>query len=187
MSVVKEEIKVEVEVEVEKVEEKEVKEVEKETSNNYLELVNLVVSLLSSSNDFNEFITKYKITLNDSQSKKIKNILGVLNAENINNQRPLNLIVNEIMNSLIDKKLELYEMPKIINVIHDSLKNVSSINVSTNDIGTLIKFILVILIETKIVKLSTNECELIINIIDTSIMLLYKTVQIKLPNKCICF
>ena len=73
-------------------------------------------------------------------------------------------------------------MPKIINVIHESLKNVNSIKISTNDIGILIKLLLFILTETNQVKLTNQDKQLLLLVIDSSMVLLNKSVEIKLPK-----
>lgn len=154
----------------------------------YADIVKLIMLLLSTNEKFNELMSKAKLNLDETQSKQIKNILGFLNNES-NNSRPLNMIVDEVLKVLSDNKLELHEIPKIINVIHESLKNLDSIKISTSDIGILIKLFLFILIETKTVKLSNVDYDLIANLIDSCLILLNKTVEIKLPktNKCICF
>ena len=99
------------------------------------------------------------------------------------------MIINEVLKVLSDGKLELYEIPKLINVIHEALCNINSIKITTNDVGVLIKFILFILIETKLIKLSTEDFDFVSNLIDTSMILLNKSVEIKLPkiNNCFCF
>ena len=165
----------------------EIKSQEEIKQQKFPDIVNLLLLLLSTNEKFDQLICKAKISLTNTQAKQIKNILRFLNTET-NNSRPLYNIVKEVLQALSNNKLELYEIPKIINVIHESLKNLDSIKISTEDVGILIKFILFLLIETKTIKLSTDNYELICSIIDSSMILLNKSVEIKLPitNKCVC-
>jgi len=101
----------------------------------------------------------------------------------------LDYIVSESLVILSDNKIELYEIPKLVNVIHESLKNIKVIKISTSDVGILIKLILFVLIETKTIKIESKEYELISKVIDSSMILLNKSVEIKVTkmNKCVCF
>jgi hypothetical protein len=63
-----------------------------------------------------------------------------------------------------------------------------SMKISTSDVGTLIKLVLFILVETNTIKLSSKDLELFSSLIDSCLILLNKTVEIKLSktNKCLC-
>lgn len=153
------------------------------------DIQNFVMLLLSNNDKFNQLKSNAKINLTDEQTKQIKNILAFLNTETIgSNSKPFDNIVQVTTQTLTDGKLELHEIPLIINVIHESLKNIQSVKISTDDVGILIKLILYILIETNTIKLSTNDFDLICKIIDSSMILLNKSIEIKLPkiNKCFC-
>jgi hypothetical protein len=154
----------------------------------YHEIIELSQLLLSTNDKFTELMSKAKININESQSVQIKNTLNYLNNET-NGKRPINNIIDETLKVLADNKVELYEIPQLINVIHETFKNTSSITLKTSDLGILIKLILFMLIETKLIKMQSEDYELISKVIDTSMILLNTSVQIKLPkfNKCFCF
>jgi hypothetical protein len=170
--------------------EAEIKTVVPKPKSDYVEIIELIKLMLSTNDKFNELIAKAKITIEVNQSSQIKNILNYLVGQTEgDDETPINNVVKQALEILADNKVELYEIPSLINVIHESLKNLHSIKITIQDIGILIKLILFILIETKTVKVSNNDYKLISKVIDTSMALLNKSVEIKVPklNKCVCF
>lgn len=149
-------------------------------SNSYVEVIKFIDLMLSSNDDFNKFSTKLMLT--DNQAKLIKNIMPML-SNSTNGYRPFQNIINAVSKALEDNKLELHEIPKLINIVHDEILNLNTdIIITIQDIGSLVKLILMILIETKVVKLSESDYDLSNSIIDMSIILLNKSVEIKIPN-----
>ena len=157
----------------------------------YVQIIELIKLMLTTNDKFNELVAKAKITIDINQSNQIKNILNYLIGETENNENaPIDNVIQEALKILSDNKVELYEIPSLIDVIHESFKNLpKSIRITTQDIGILIKFVLFILLETKTVKVSNEDYELISKVIDSSMILLNKSVEIKIPkfNKCLCF
>lgn len=153
-----------------------------------IQVIQLIQLMLSSNDKFDEMVTKAHITLTVKQSREIKNILDYLIKES-DDSKPIVNIIGSIQEALSDNKLELHEIPKLINVIHDSMLNLQSIVIDSKDIGLLIKLVLFILIETNQIKLSTQDSDMVFSLIDMSIVLLNKSVEIKLPktSKCFCF
>ena len=170
--------------------ETEVKPEVSKLKSDYVEIIELVKLILLTNDKFNEFVSKAKITIGTNQSNPIKNILNYLIGETNDDKPPIDNIINQVLEILSDNKVELYEIPTLINVIHESLKNLpTSVRITTHDISILIKLVLFILVETKTVKVSSEDYELISKVIDTSMVLLNKSVKIKVPkfNKCLCF
>ena len=157
----------------------------------YNEIIELIKLMLSTNDKFNELVSQAKITIDADQFSQIKNILNYLIGETRSDDKtPIDNVVKQALEILSDNKVELYEIPSLINVIHESLKNLPKyIKITTQDIGILIKFVLFILIETKTVKVSSENYELISKVIDTSMILLNKSIEIKVLkfNKCLCF
>ena len=154
----------------------------------YVHVIQLIKLFLSTNEKFNELMSKAQLSIPQSQNAQIKDILNFLVNET-NGTTPITNIIKETLEILSDNKIELHEIPKLINVIHESIKNINSIKITTNDVGILIKFVLFLLIETKTVKISNDDYELYYQLIDSSIILLNKSVEIKIPklNKCFCF
>ena len=154
----------------------------------YLPVIQLIKLFLSTNVQFNELTSRAKLLIPQSQNAQIKDILNYLISET-NGTTPITNIVKETLEILTDNKIELHEIPKLINVTHESIKNINSIKITTNDVGILIKFILFVLFETKTIKISNNDYDLYYELIDSSVLLLNKSVEIKIPklNKCLCF
>lgn len=151
----------------------------------FTEVIKFIENILSSNDKFNDFMSKANVNINQVESAQIKNTLNFLNTEKANS-KPINKIINELTKILADNKVELYEIPELINVIYEALRDTDTITLKTSDLGILIKLILFILIETKVVKILNEDYMLISKVIDTSMMLLNKTVEIKLPNISRC-
>lgn len=167
--------------------------VETKPQNNLLTKIILVVEyiglILKRIEKFNELLQKANINLKDEEYKQTKNILAYLNTE-LDNTRPINKIIEAVLNALSDDKLELHEIPIIINVIHESLHNFNSIKISASDTGVIIKLILFILIETNTIQLSVKDFQFMSNFIDSCLFLLNKSIKIKIKTpklKCFCF
>ena len=96
-------------------------------------------------------------------------------------------IINETL-IICENKVELHEIPKLINVIYECIININDLIISSNDICILIKFIIFVLIDTETIDIINNDYEVINQVIDSSIVLLSKSIEIKVPkNKCVCF
>lgn len=175
-------------VQIEKVEKVDIIDKSKNKTD-FIQIIQLIKLMLSTNENFDNLIAKANLNIPSNQSSQIKNILNFLISNKTDKNKPINNIIQEILNILSDNKVELYEIPSLINVIHESFKNIDSIKIDTQDIGILIKLILFILVESKIVHLSSKDNKLIFNVIDTSMALLNKSVEIKYPkfNKCLCF
>jgi len=154
----------------------------------YIQIIQLVKLILESNESFNEIINKLKIIISANQSAQIKNFLNYLVRET-NEIILLDNIIKESLVILSDNNLKLYEIPKLINVIHESLKNIQSNKINTIEISVLIQLFLFVLIETKTVKVSIIDYEFIFQTIDASMILLNKSIEIKIfkINKCLCF
>jgi transcription termination factor NusB len=154
----------------------------------YMQIIELVKLVLSTNEKFDKLMSKAQLSIPTSQIAQVKDILNYLVSET-NGTIPVSNIIKETLEILSDNKIELHEIPKLINVIHESIKNIQSIKITTNDVGILIKFILFTLIETKTIKISNDDYELYSLLIDSSMVLLNKSVEIKIPklNKCSCF
>jgi hypothetical protein len=179
---------VQIESKLNEIKEPEPTVVVQETKLEYEQIIQLVKLVLSTNEQFNELMSKAQLSIPTTQLAQVKDILNYLVGET-NGTTPISNIIKETLKILSDNKIELHEIPKLINVIHESIKNVQSIKITTNDVGILIKFILFILIETKTVKISNDDYELYSLLIDSSMVLLNKSVEIKIPklNKCFCF
>lgn len=163
---------------------------ETDEKTNFTKIIQLIKLILSTDENFNKLISNAKINIPSKQIKQIKNILNYLITQTkYENELPIVKIVQEILDILSDNKIELHEIPKLINLIHESFKNFETIKITSNDIGIIIKLILFILVETKTLKIKDDDYELFLSVIDTSMILLNKSVEIKMPkiHKCKCF
>ena len=133
-------------------------------------------------------MNKIKLIENSNQISQIKNILTYLNTKS-STTRPIEIIVNELETIFSDNKVEIYEIPKLINLIHDSLYKINITNINSEDISLLIKILINLLTKTNMIKLSDKEMELTNQIIDSSLTLLTKSIEItnNKINKCVCF
>jgi hypothetical protein len=154
----------------------------------YQDVVLFIQLLLSTVEQLKDFMEKANIQMDETQSIHIKNALSYLiNDHEVNKNKQITHIIDEVVKVLEDNKVELYEIPQLINVVHESLKATKSLTLKTSDLGILIKTILFILIDTQVIKMSNVNYVLISKVIDTSMVLLHKSIEIKFPKKCFCF
>lgn len=151
-----------------------------------------IINLLTnSSTSINDLIIKANIKMTPQEMIELKNILEYIIQET-DGKRKITNIIDNILEISSDGKIELYEIPQLINVLNDSLTNITTVKISLIDIGILLKIIIFILIETKTINLPSQDLPLINKLIDTSTTLLNKSINIKIPkkskiNKCLFF
>lgn len=161
-------------------------DVEESKSNPDVELLKLISKLIVSNEKIRELITKSKINIDDNDLKIILNVLDYLNAQSSDSNQIKN-IVDELAKVLADGKLELHEIPELISVVTANIKEVN-VKLSTKQISILLKLIIYILMEVKVIKINSEDFELISKVIDTSLKLL--ELHVKIPTvktKCKCW
>lgn len=146
---------------------------------NVLNLINLIIT---SNSKLNELVSKANLNITPQQTNELIDILKYISQE-INGNSGIKNIINETIKISVDNKIELYEIPQLINVIYESLNGLNTITISTNDIGILLKIIIFILIDTNIIKIPSQDLLLINSLIEMSTTLLNKSVNIKIPKK----
>lgn len=158
------------------------KKVEKPVDKNE-PIYKLIKEILLSNEKIQELLYKSKIELNPNELKKFITVLNYLFDQTRLNQ--FGQIITALESVLSDGKLELHEIPELVSTIY---LNISSINIklSSNDIGVLLKVIIYILIETNVVKINTQDFELISTVIDSSLKLLQLFVKIPVLKHCLC-
>lgn len=165
----------------------EVKIGEEETKPNPdVELIKAVSQLITSNEKIKELITKSKINIDDNELKIILNVLGYLNQQSTDSNQ-VKQIIGEITKVLADGKLELHEIPELVSVVTANIKEVN-VKLSTKQISILLKLIIYVLIEVKVVKINSEDFDLISKVIDTSLKLLELYVNIPtVKTKCKCW
>lgn len=153
----------------------------------YFEIIRIIKSMIKSNENFSQMMDKADINILQSEHDGIKKILEYLISNIDNNQLPITNIVDEVLKIIADNKIELYEIPELINVIHESLGNLNSIKI--NNITIIIKLLLFILVETKTIHISNQNQKIFFKVIDSSIRLLSKSMNFKIDKfkKCFCF
>lgn len=153
------------------------------------ELLDQVLSIINKK-DHIEDIIQNKLKLNLSEST-LKLILDVLNrmSPNLNGDTisPIQKILDGFKEVLRDGKIDAYDIPVLVKIFTDiSNINYKAIKISVNEIGILIKVVVNILINLKVIPVENDENK-IYSLIDSSILLLSTTV--KLPeikmSKCL--
>jgi hypothetical protein len=97
----------------------------------------------------------------------------------------IDTLSTELQKILSDGKVEVHEIPILVNAVHDALLQVNLRQITTKDIGVLIKVLLVVMMDCKVIQITSEDYSMICRVIDISVVLLQK--KIKLPTKCICF
>lgn len=153
--------------------------------------INKVISFLKNFNYVNDVITKKLfLTITEEQNTKLTNILEYL-CTDIQSKLPLKNMIQQIKAIFDDNKIDIYDIPTIIEIITNFFNtNMSSVNVqniTVDDIALCIKVLLIIFIETNVVGNNMNiELPVILKLFDSSLKLLKLHINVK--NKlCINF
>ena len=145
--------------------------------------INELTQILNYLNDNTKvefIINKLAVRLDIYNQQKIENILKFLSINNVkyDNSPPVKIIIDKIKNVFINGKIDIYDIPAIINIVTSVLNIYFNfiIKVDIQILSIIIKFIIHMLIELKII--STNEIEEsnINKLIDSSILLLNTTI-----------
>jgi hypothetical protein len=153
--------------------------------------INKIVSFLKNINYVNDIITKKLcINISEEQNSKLINILEYL-CTDVQSKLPLKNMIQQIKVIFDDNKIDIYDVPTIIEVVTNFFNvNISTMNIQNitiDDVALCIKVLLIIFIEMKIVGNNMNlELPVIIKLFDSSLNLLKLNINIK--NKlCIKF
>jgi hypothetical protein len=152
--------------------------------------LDLVINILKNKDIFKATINKLNCNLNDADLVKINILVTFLITENKKKYLPLKNVFEEIQKILLDGKLNLQDIPTILNVMTNVLNfnlNNKKIKIDVETVGIFMKLLLHILITEKIIKIDDTE-ENIYKLIDSSLLLLGVTIKItKAKCKCLPF
>ena len=146
--------------------------------------INKVISFLKNINYVNDVITKKLcITISEEQNNKLTNILEYL-CTDIQSKLPLKNMIQQIKVIFDDNKIDIYDIPTIIEILTNFFNtNMSSVNIqniTVDDVALCIKVLLIIFIETNVVGNNMNiELNVILKLFDSSLKLLKLHINVK--------
>lgn len=150
-----------------------------------------ISNILKNNNYIQDLIKKVTVNIDTSTNVKVGNIITFLNT-NINGVLPLHNILNNLQEVFADGILDLYDVPTIVKIITELLNsNINSEllrNIKVTDIGLVLKLLIFILVEFKIIQGDKLDNKTIFKILDSSLELL--ETSLKLSNvklNCSCF
>jgi hypothetical protein len=152
--------------------------------------VDKIGSLLMDNNYIQSLITKLSINIDTSTNAKIGNILTFLNTS-VAGILPLHSMLCNLQQVFEDGVLDLYDVPIIVKIITDLLNtNINAEllrNVKITDVGLVLKLLIYILIEFKIIQTDKIDNKTIFKIIDSSLDLLETSLKISnIKFNCSC-
>jgi len=152
--------------------------------------VDKIGSLLMDNNYIQSLITKLSITIDTTTNAKIGNILTFLNTS-VSGILPLHSMLVNLQQVFEDGVLDLYDVPIIVKIITDLLNtNINAEllrNVKITDVGLVLKLLIYILIEFKIIQTDKIDNKTIFKIIDSSLDLLETSLKVSnIKFNCSC-
>jgi hypothetical protein len=178
---------VEVQDNVEQVKEKVQDNIEKVLLVNHVDKIG---SLLMDNNYIQGLITKLSINIDTATNAKIGNILTFLNTS-VAGVLPLHSMLGNLQQVFEDGVLDLYDVPIIVKIITDLLNtNINAEllrNVKITDVGLVLKLLIYILIEFKIIQTDKIDNKTIFKINDSSLDLLETSLKVSnIKFNCSC-
>jgi hypothetical protein len=152
--------------------------------------INKIILLLRNYNFINDIITKkLALSIPEEQNNKLMSILEFIYTDK-QSKLPLKSIIQQIKEIFDDNKLDIYDIPKIIEIVSNFFNlNIASINVqhvTIDDVALCIKVLLIIFIETKVVGNNMNiELPVILKLFDSSLNLLKLNLNIVKGTSCL--
>ena len=140
------------------------------------DLLNDLLHLLVNKDKLIELLNKFNLNIPENVFNEILNVLTYLGNET--NNQPITIILDELQNVLEDGKLEIYEIPQLINVITENIPKLNIKKFNSKNLSTLIKVLIIILINAKVIKINSEDFQLISKVIDSSLVLLNTTAVI---------
>jgi len=152
--------------------------------------VDKIGSLLMDNNYIQGLITKLSINIDTATNAKIGNILTFLNTS-VAGVLPLQSMLGNLQQVFEDGVLDLYDVPIIVKIITDLLNtNINAEllrNVKITDVGLVLKLLIYILIEFKIIQTDKIDNKTIFKIIDSSLDLLETSLRVSnIKFNCSC-
>ena len=144
-----------------------------------LEIDDLLINKLI----FEALLSKSEIQVDEENLNKILKVLNELKVLT-NNTSQLNIIIKEVIKLLSNGVIELYRIPELIKVVYDNINKSTLDGFELDDvtIAQLVKLVVVILIEFKIVETDAKDYKIIIKTIDTAILLLKIDIKSHIEN-----
>jgi hypothetical protein len=150
-----------------------------------------ISDMLKDNNYIQNLLKKVTINIDTSTNVKVGNVITFL-ITNINGVLPLHNILKNLQEVFSDGVLDLYDVPTLVKIITELLNsNINSEllrNIKISDVGLVLKLLIFILVEFKIIQSDKLDDKTIFKIIDSSLELL--ETSLKLSNikfKCSCF
>jgi hypothetical protein len=152
--------------------------------------VDKIGGLLMDNNYIQDLITKLSINIDTTTNAKIGNILTFLNTS-VAGVLPLHSMLGNLQQVFEDGVLDLYDVPIIVKIITDLLNtNINAEllrNVKITDVGLVLKLLIYILIEFKIIQTDKIDNKTIFKIIDSSLDLLETSLKVSnIKFNCSC-
>jgi hypothetical protein len=152
--------------------------------------VDKIGGLLMDNNYIQSLITKLSINIDTATNAKIGNILTFLNTS-VAGVLPLHSLLGNLQQVFEDGVLDLYDVPIIVKIITDLLNtNINAEllrNVKITDVGLVLKLLIYILIEFKIIQTDKIDNKTIFKIIDSSLDLLETSLKVSnIKFNCSC-
>ena len=152
--------------------------------------VDKIGSLIMDNNYIQSLITKLSIVIDTATNAKIGNILTFLNTS-VAGVLPLHSMLSNLQQVFEDGVLDLYDVPIIVKIITDLLNtNINAEllrNVKITDVGLVLKLLIYILIEFKIIQTDKIDNKTIFKIIDSSLDLLETSLKVSnVKFNCSC-
>jgi len=140
------------------------------------DLLKDLLLLLVNKDKLTELLNKFNLNIPENVLNEILNVLTYLGNETSN--QPITIIMDELQNVLEDGKLEIYEIPQLISVITENIPKLNIKKFNSKNLSTLIKVLIIVLMNTKVIKINSEDFQLISKVIDSSLVLLNTTAVI---------
>ena len=148
-----------------------------------LKTIEVMTIILKNNDEFKKYLEIAKLSLNEKQIDLINEVMKILSHENSKTSSIAN-IIDVMVDVFEDGKIKLIEMPKLLNILFKNIKIKNLKEINNEDLEIILKIIILILNETKVIKIDENEFDLIFESIDSSVFIFdqFEEININVTN-----
>lgn len=145
-----------------------------------LKTTETILTMLQLDDGINKYLEKANINIKQKDKDLINKLLALLTDYSLK-EDPIGQIIEVLSDIMEDGKIKLNEIIKLMNVLIKNIKNIniSNIEVSNEDFALLLKVIIIILDDVKVIDMDKQE-ETIFDTIDSCVFLIDQFEEIEI-------
>jgi hypothetical protein len=140
-----------------------------------------IITFFNDNSQITNLLNKINIHINNKEIKYIQIFMDYLISTQNNDISPIKNIINSMLNLLDDGKLNLYDVPKLINIIISIINSnlpIIKLKINTQLVSFIIKILIHLFLQLSIIHIDNKDSLCFDKLIDSSLSLLQSNIKI---------